>query len=182
MNEAAAVPHKSGRPRTGIYTLNSKVSVDGVKYEITKIEHKLLDDGKTYEDNIILKEIVKYGEPDITEMQAGQPTYSADQRAILKDVSDPNAEYVLRPGQRFTLGNRNIGIENYQLKEIDSDKNVVVLIQPDFTGDGDPALDKNGKLMIVPETSEIPGDSLVQIPAGGENSGSVVKGAKTKKQ
>ena len=163
----------SGKPRTRIYNLNSRVNIDGIKYVIEKIEHKLQADGKTYEDKIILKEIVKSGEPDIIEMQAGQPVYSADQRAILKDVSDPKAEYVLRPGQRFTLGNRNIGIETYQLKEINSEKNVVTLINPDISGKGDPTLDKNGRQMIVTADSEIPSDSLVQGTAvSGSKSGS----------
>ena len=175
---------ETGKPRTKIYSLKSKVNVDGINYVIEKIEHNLKEDGKTYEDKIILKEIVKSGEPDIIEMYAGQPTYSADQRAILKDVSDPNAEYVLRPGQRFSVGNRNIGVETYQLKEIDNNKNVVVLINPDFTGSGDPTLDKNGKPMIVTQDSEIPSDSLVQAVSDGEQnsgkSGSTSKG-KTKK-
>lgn len=151
------------KSRTVFTALNKKVKIDGIDYLVEKVDRRFAEDGKNI-STIVLKEITKAGDPEIIEMQIGQPTYSADQRAVLKDVSDPAAEYVLRPGQRFTMGNRNIGTEVYQLKEIDSKNNVVVLLNPDASAKEDPTLDKNGRQMIVTSVSEIPDDSMVQNP------------------
>ena len=163
---------------TKFLQLDSSIKIEGVTYIIVKIDRKF-DQNKQDVSTITLREDTTRDNPEEILMTVGQPTYTADQRVVLKDVFDPESEIVVRPGERFTLGNGSIGLEDYILKEFDTNKNVVVLLKPGMAGEKPAALDKDGRAMIVTSVSEIPEDSRVQKPAvAGTDSDNAAPGRK----
>lgn len=153
---------RNGRPYgTMLMQLDSSIKIEGVDYRIVKIDRKI-DQNNQDVSTITLREDTQRDNPEEILMTVGQPTYTADQRVVLKDVSDPDAEIVVRPGEKFTVGNGSIGLEEYILKEFDTQKNVVVLLKPGMAGEEPAALDKDGRAMIVTDSSEIPEDSRVE--------------------
>ena len=160
----------NGRPRgTRVVTLGSTIKIGKSQYKIADVERKI--EGNEDKSTMKLVEETDRENPETLVLEVAKPTFSADQSAVFKDVSDPDFELVVRPGEVFVLGNREIGAEEYTLKSFDTEKGVAILHNPRATDKGDPAVDKNGRAMIVTKHSEIPEDSRIQRPAATETAG-----------
>ncbi len=156
-----------GRPYgTRLTTLGGTIKIGGTRYKIADVDRKI--SGDVDSSTMKLVEITDRENPETIILEVGKPTYNADQSAVLNDVSDPEFEVVVRKGEVFAIGNREIGVEEYRLKDFDMEKGEAVLLNPRATSKENPALDKNGRAMIVTRHSEIPEDSRVQARPGSD--------------
>ena len=104
---------------------------------------------------------------DKLEMQVGKTAYSSDRRPImvddglLPDERDREEnKLALKPGQKFKLGNKTIGIEEYEMYAYD-DKTKTVILHRVVRGKGDPTVDGRGKKMLVTSEGSIPEDCRI---------------------
>jgi hypothetical protein len=106
--------------------------------------------------------------PDKLEMQVGKTAYSSDRRPIFVDdgllPGEREKEENRRayaPGQKFSMGNRFIGMENYVVHSFDDKAKTVVLHRARVKAKENPELDIRGVKMLITSEGGIPEDARI---------------------
>lgn len=155
------------------------IEIEQVQYKIVDAVYDLRRRGKdNYSDHstVRLEQVVAKDskiKPDVLIMAANKEVRSNDKRLILEDVGTPilkegaetkdngRRKFVVKPGQRLSIGNRTIGVEEYRLRKVDEKAKTALLERPSVTT-GDATKDAGGKKMLITRDSEIPEDLQVK--------------------